>query len=79
MEVKRTADNLRKLGYTGVVLEFALEVLRDKKGVANSNSNDTEAEIEAWRKGVKDTVKLASPGDFVALKYSVNGPFCNTC
>lgn len=68
LEVKQTVDELRRLGYNGVVLEYALEVLKDGKGDVTADCAVTKAEIENWRKGMMQTVKLASSGDFVALK-----------
>ena len=63
-EVQRTVDQLRSMGFTGLVLEYALEVLES----GNTNPVAIEREIEAWRKGMLETVSMASPDDFVALK-----------
>jgi hypothetical protein len=63
-EVQRTAEGLRKMGYSGVILEYALEVL---EGEVPSPA-ETEAEIEVFRKGMRETIAMAGAGDFVAMK-----------
>jgi Proline dehydrogenase len=61
-EVQRTISTVKAVGYKGVILEYALELL---------NSNDTTAaSCAVWRRGMLDSVDMASPGDFVALKWS---------
>lgn len=67
MEVATTCRNLRRQGYEGVILEYALEVLKDVK-------SDARTDVAAWRRGMLDTVMMALPGDFVALKWSGMGP-----
>lgn len=58
------------LGYDGIILEFALEVLEGEGGEATADSEATERAIEIWRKGMLETVQMASPGDFIGLKWS---------
>ena len=50
-----------------MILEYALEVLKDVK-------SDARTDVAAWRRGMLDTVMMALPGDFVALKWSGMGP-----
>lgn len=64
-EVQKNVAAVKQMGYTGVILEYALEVLGNESGASADN---TAAEIEVWRKGMLDTVDMASPGDFVGLK-----------
>ncbi|KAJ4357117.1 proline dehydrogenase [Ascochyta clinopodiicola] len=54
------------LGYDGVIIEYALEVL----GGSEPTAAETAAEIEVWRKGMLKSVEMASEGDFVGLKWS---------
>ncbi|OCL13008.1 proline oxidase PrnD [Glonium stellatum] len=63
------------LGYDGIILEFALEVLEGEGGEATADSEATKQAIEAWRKGMLESVRMASPGDFVGLKWSGLGPY----
>lgn len=67
-EVQRTIQHVKDTGYTGVILEYALEVLAsDAPGVAPKT---TAEEIDIWRRGMLETVAMSAPGDFVALKWS---------
>lgn len=62
-EVQQNIEKMRSIGYSGVILEYALEVLADAR------DRDTAKDIEVWRHGLLQTVEMASPGDFVGLKY----------
>ena len=66
-QVAKTCADLREYGYSGVILEYALEVLADAEG------NEKE-DVAVWRKGMLDTVEMAAPGDYVGLKWSGMGP-----
>lgn len=68
-EIAHTCQKLRKQGYGGVVLEYALEVLEAEESAAGNELND----IARWKKGMLDSVSMALPGDFVALKWSGMG------
>ncbi|KAF2418011.1 FAD-linked oxidoreductase [Tothia fuscella] len=65
-EVQRTVSQLKSMGYTGAILEYALEVLDGGEVSAEKTAQD----IETWRKGMLQTVEIASAGDFVGLKWS---------
>jgi hypothetical protein len=67
-QVAKVCADLRQQGYSGVILEYALEVLKDAEGT------DESADVEVWRKGMLDSIDIASPGDFVGLKWSGMGP-----
>ena len=69
-EVQRTAARVKDVGFSGVILEYALEVLKEGHEKARPNSSKTLAEIETWRKGMMETVAMAQEGDFVGLKYA---------
>lgn len=75
-EVRATVSRLKDIGFTGVILGYAKEVVlesSDAKDMAKANlgeetARDIEKEINPWRDGTLETVRLAEPGDFVALK-----------
>ena len=75
-EVRATMDQLRQMGYKGVILGYAKEIVLDKSAASGLGrqeemleaSERSIEEIESWRKGTLDTVKLAAEGDYVALK-----------
>ncbi|KAK5165835.1 proline dehydrogenase [Saxophila tyrrhenica] len=66
-QVGKSCQDLRKQGYAGVILEYALEVLADSEG-------SEEQDVAVWRKGMLDSVHMAEPGDFIGLKWSGMGP-----
>lgn len=79
--MKQTVDGLRNLGFSGVILAYAKEVVLDKKqteSLASCGNNEAaEAcirnEIIPWANGTLETVRMTRPGDFVALKFTGAG------
>lgn len=70
-EVAETTKAVKGVGYHGIILEYALEVLLDgiEHGpVPGADSPETKREIEEWRRGMLYTVEMAGPGEFAALK-----------
>jgi hypothetical protein len=63
-EVQRTAERLKRMGYSGIILEYALEVLEGEV----PTSAETAKEIEVFRNGMLETIEMASPGDFIGMK-----------
>jgi nicotinamidase-related amidase len=63
-EVQHTADRLKQMGYCGVILEYALEVLEGDI----PTPEETAQEIEVFRKGMRETIEMARPGDYIGLK-----------
>ena len=66
-QVHKSTDDLRRQGYSGVILEYALEVLKDAEG------NESE-DVQLWRRRMLETVNYSSSGDFIGLKWSGMGP-----
>ena len=67
-QVAKTYTNLRRQGYSGLILEYALEVLKDAEGA------DEVQDVVRWRTGMLKTIEMAADGDFVGLKWSGMGP-----
>lgn len=66
-EVKANTASARDvLGYDGIILEYALEVL----GGTTPTEAEIAQEIEVWRKGMLDSIEVAQEGDFIGLKWS---------
>lgn len=80
-EVKHTVDSLKSIGFKGVILGYAKEVVMDEAQTQNlSSCGDSEAaeacirnEITPWANGTLETVKMTCSGDFVALKFTGAG------
>ncbi|KAI0020801.1 proline oxidase-like protein [Xylariomycetidae sp. FL0641] len=80
LEVRRTVDGLKKIGFTGVILGYAKEVVlseAEERSLSAASGDKAEEtilkEVIPWKKGTMDTVRIAQPGDFVALKFSGAG------
>ncbi|KAL3425385.1 proline oxidase/dehydrogenase [Phlyctema vagabunda] len=81
VEVKKTVNGLKGIGFKGVILGYAKEVVLTASQKANLEScGESETaercikeEIIPWAKGTLETVRLADPGDFVALKFTGAG------
>ncbi|KAK4160219.1 FAD-linked oxidoreductase-like protein [Cladorrhinum sp. PSN259] len=81
-EVQQTIRQLKDIGFQGVILGYAREVVlphgSESTATAQGNSNAAEvasiqSEVEPWATGTLMTVLLASAGDFVALKFTGAG------
>lgn len=80
--MKQTIAGLKNIGFSGVILGYAKEVVMSKEDQAAASSKSSTPssgesilrnEIEPWAKGTIETVMLASKGDFVALKFTGAG------
>lgn len=80
-EVRRTIESLKGIGFDGVILGYAKETVLTEVQTKNLTPADARAvaeecaraEIDPWTAGTMKTVLLASPGDFVALKFTGAG------
>ncbi|KAK5987030.1 putative proline oxidase-like protein [Cladobotryum mycophilum] len=80
-EVRHTIARLKDIGFTGVILGYAREVVLSKDEAKSldaaqaveETAQDIANEINPWAEGTLETVRLAEPGDFVALKFTGAG------
>ncbi|KAI1290970.1 proline dehydrogenase [Xylaria venustula] len=80
-EVRRTVDGLKGLGFNGVLLGYAKEVVLSEAETRDLSTCGEGAvaeecirnEIIPWATGTKETLRLAQPGDFVSVKFSGAG------
>ncbi|KAL7940209.1 FAD-linked oxidoreductase-like protein [Trichoderma barbatum] len=75
-EVKATIQNIKDMGFRGVILTYAKEGpgrAFDEKDVVDLKSQRVDAEIEGWHQGVLQTVQMIGKGDFLALKLTGAG------
>ncbi|GAB1309830.1 proline dehydrogenase [Madurella fahalii] len=80
-EVRQTIQSLKRIGFGGVILGYAKEVVLTEAQAAGLESCGSGAvadecvrtEVDPWATGTMETVLLASPGDFVALKFTGAG------
>ncbi|RTE78299.1 hypothetical protein BHE90_007199 [Fusarium euwallaceae] len=87
-EVKTTIKNIKDMGFRGVILTYAREVVVDSSteqevgvGALECKKDVVEVEkevvfdesIQAWRDGVLETASMLGEGDFLALKFTGAG------
>ncbi|KAK0668184.1 FAD-linked oxidoreductase-like protein [Cercophora samala] len=86
-EVARTIKGLKDVGFEGVILGYAKEVVAPhgqeetgfvSKGPVEETRVDME-EIDSWAQGTLMTLLLASRGDYVALKFTGAGMLALQC
>jgi hypothetical protein len=81
VEVRHTIDSLKEIGFSGVILGYAREVVLSAEQTADLASCGEGAvaeecirnEINPWATGTLETVRLACQGDYVALKFTGAG------
>lgn len=74
LEVQQSIRDIKDLGYRGVLLGYAREVLVGESDVDPLDEKAGREEVQTWLDGTLTTVDMAQEGDFVALKY-VTFPF----
>ncbi|KAK7514616.1 FAD-linked oxidoreductase-like protein [Phyllosticta citriasiana] len=78
-EIARTVEDLRKLGYKGVILNYAKEVempgLSVKSGAEQAAQAQAlhEQQVGQWLDGTVKGIAYAPAGDYVAIKFSGAG------
>ncbi|RKF79058.1 putative proline dehydrogenase, mitochondrial [Golovinomyces cichoracearum] len=77
-EIKKSTAQLRSLGYDGVILAYAKELVPNEDGSQSVSPDETTDElipdeIELWANGLLATIDLTIAGDFVAIKLTGAG------
>ncbi|KAI9369068.1 FAD-linked oxidoreductase-like protein [Aspergillus egyptiacus] len=73
LEVQRSIEAIKQLGYRGVLLGYAREVLVGESNTDPADEKASRQEIQTWLDGTLQTVDMAQEGDFVALKFTGMG------
>ncbi|MCJ1429912.1 proline dehydrogenase [Sticta canariensis] len=77
-EVRTTLSRLKEIGYKGVILAHAKEIVLEagKNVAADEKYDDLVAglDVETWKHSNLETLKMVEEGDFVAVKFSGAGP-----
>lgn len=78
-DVRRTLSGLKGIGYKGVILAHAREIVlpAGKNVTAEEKYDDLVAgtDVETWKQSNLDTLSMVKEGDFIAVKYGL----CITC
>lgn len=72
-EVRLVVAGLKRMGLSGVILTYAKEISPNRNGAQQltmrcSDDSDVRSEVEMWKQGSLETVRLAGGGDLIALK-----------
>jgi len=65
-EVRSFVKRMERVGYSGVALEYASEVLEDESEVVDGVKE--EEGIERWERGILESIEMSREGSFVAFK-----------
>lgn len=70
-EVEGKIQELKAIGFRGVILAYAKEMVLLPGSNIDSDKSHGSEEISAWRRGTLETVNLVERGDCAALKWVV--------
>ncbi|KAL9007019.1 MAG: hypothetical protein Q9188_000223 [Gyalolechia gomerana] len=72
-EVKQTIAELKRRGFRGAIIAYAKEIVLDEQTTVENCKADEASDVESWKNGVLETIKLTERGDYAALKFSGAG------
>ncbi|KAI9821042.1 MAG: proline dehydrogenase [Pycnora praestabilis] len=78
-DIKGTVEGLKEMGYEGVILGYAREVVlgvgrgAEQEKVGDVSVGDEKREIEVWKRGNLETIGMVEGGDHIALKFTGAG------
>ncbi|GFF66862.1 putative proline oxidase Put1 [Aspergillus lentulus] len=80
-EVRKTVQDMKSLGFKGVILGYARESIAKADENDNSSFHVEESQlaiqdqaVEEWRQGNLRTLKMIGAGDFLGIKFTGAGP-----
>ncbi|KAJ4253781.1 proline dehydrogenase [Fusarium torreyae] len=80
-QVARSMAEVKRLGYQGVILGHAKEVLLDPEA-GDVHASDHKygpacyRMVEEWKQSNLETLRMLQPGDFLSVKLTGAGPIC---
>ncbi|KAG5305518.1 proline oxidase [Histoplasma capsulatum G186AR] len=76
-EIKKTVEDLKALGFKGMIISYAREVdLLNAAEDASEARHQHQSRVAQWLDGTLKGVRYSNPDDFVALKFTGAGPEC---
>ncbi|KAK0650723.1 putative proline dehydrogenase [Lasiodiplodia hormozganensis] len=79
-EVRKSVATLKSIGYQGVILTHAKEIVLDESqrtltaGEGPIHNSKGYSMVERWKQSSLETLRMVGPGDFLALKLTGAGP-----
>lgn len=68
IEVKKTMQDIKGLGFTGVALTYAKEIQLDKSGGMLGSHSNREGQISQWKEGNIESLDIITSDDWLAIK-----------
>jgi len=73
-EVRKTVSTMKEMGFKGVILGYAREVIVDpaatrEEAAGSGSTKSIESAIDQWRDGNLRSLPMIGNGDFLAVKY----------
>lgn len=76
-EVEKTITDIKRMGYSGVILSYSKEIVANTTSVQEAISqkvqSTTMSHIQQWRESNLQTLKMMGEGDYLALKFTGAG------
>ncbi|KAI1488682.1 FAD-linked oxidoreductase-like protein [Biscogniauxia mediterranea] len=74
VEIRKTLASIKSVGYAGVILTYAREIVARNLADTNPNSDLlSDQQIQQWLDGNMQTLSMIDPGDYLAVKYTGAG------
>jgi proline dehydrogenase len=67
-EIQKTISDVQKMGFAGVILCYAKEVLLDHDNQALGSQGTRAAEVRKWLDGNLETLDMIGPGNWLGIK-----------
>lgn len=72
-EISYTIDQVRKLGFAGVILCYGKEIQLSKDNQTIGSQGAREAQLLAWRDGTLETLDMVDAGNWLGIKFTGAG------
>ncbi|RAL04484.1 putative proline oxidase Put1 [Aspergillus ibericus CBS 121593] len=78
-EVRNTVQEMRTLGFKGVILGYARESIAKVEDIDQTQSAEAKQEVldravDEWKQGTLRTLKMSGKGNYLAVKFTGAGP-----
>ncbi|KAI0898736.1 proline dehydrogenase [Annulohypoxylon nitens] len=72
-EIRKTIASIKSVGYTGVILNYAREIIADELSEPGSDVDISARQIQHWLDGNLKTLSMLDRGDYIGIKYTGAG------
>ncbi|KAI1503173.1 proline dehydrogenase [Biscogniauxia marginata] len=72
-EICKTVASIKGVGYAGVILNYAREIIAHELAESDPNVNISAQQIQHWLDGNLQTLSMIGRGDYIGIKYTGAG------